>query len=157
MTGEVWLVGARVGGQLACAEAKLSNPGGRALTGAGLTVGRDLFLSGAEVTGEVRLPGARVGGQLECDGAMLRNPGGRVLDLERAVVTEAVLMHPAVLDGSIDLIAARVGGWYDDWRTWPTALSLEGFVYEAIETQTVTPKQRLGWLRRQRWLPASTV
>ena len=56
-------------------------------------------------------------------------------------------MRPARLDGSIDLTAARAGGWYDDRRTWPAALTLEGFVYDTIDAPDVTPKQRLGWLR----------
>ena len=99
------------------------------------------------MTGEVRLPGARVGGQLDCEGATLSNPGGRALDLERALVTGPVLMRPARLDGSINLTAARAGGWYDDRRTWPAALTLEGFVYDTIDAPDVTPKQRLGWLR----------
>jgi len=149
VAGEVRLPGARIGGQLACNDATLSNPGGQALTADRMTVDSYLFLRGAEVAGEVRLLGARVGGQLDCDGATLSNPGGRALDLEHAVVTGPVLMRPAQLDGSIDLTAARVGGWYDDWGTWPTALNLEGFVYDAIDAPTVTPKQRLGWLRRQ--------
>jgi hypothetical protein len=148
VTGEVSMPGARVGGQLDCGEATLSNPGGRALNANGLTAARSLFLRSAEVTGEVSLLGARVGSQLNCVDATLSNPGGPALELERALVTADVLMRPAQLDGSIDLRAARVGGWYDDRRTWPTALNLEGFVYDAIDAPDVTPKQRLGWLRR---------
>ena len=125
----------------------MSNPGGRALNADGLTVDANLFLRSAEVTGEVALPGARVGGQLDCEGATLSNPGGPALNLEQALVTAEVLMRPAQLDGSINLTAARVGGWYDDRRTWPMALNLEGFVYDAIDAPAVTPKQRLGWLR----------
>ena len=148
VTGEVRLLGAHVGGQLACAGATLSNSGGEALTADRLTVDGSLFLDSAVVTGEVRLLGAHVGGQLACVGATLSNPGGRALDLERALVAGPVYMRPARFDGSIDLTAARVGGWYDDRRTWPAALKLEGFVYEAIGPPAVTPKQRLGWLRR---------
>jgi hypothetical protein len=148
VTGEVRLLGAHVGGQLACVDATLSNPGGPALTADLLTVDESLFLDSAVVTGEVRLLGAHVGGQLACVDATLSNPGGPALDLERALVAGPVYMRPARLDGSIDLTAARVGGWYDDRRTWPTALKLEGFVYEAIDAPAVTPKQRLGWLRR---------
>jgi hypothetical protein len=149
VTGEVGLASAHVGGQLTCDDATLSNPGGPALAADRLTVNNDLFLRRAKVTGEVGLDGARVGGQLACDGATLSNPGGPALTLEDALVTGPVLMRLAHLDGSIDLPAARVGGWYDDRRTWPTALNLEGFVYDAIDAPAVTPKQRLGWLRRQ--------
>ena len=146
VTGEVWLLRARVR-ELDCDGATLSNPGTRALNADGLTVDANLFLRSAEVTGEVALPGARVGGQLDCEGATLSNPGGPALNLEQALVTAEVLMRPAQLDGSINLTAARVGGWYDDRRTWPMALNLEGFVYDAIDAPAVTPKQRLGWLR----------
>lgn len=77
----------------------------------------------------------------------MNNPVGPALTLEDALVTGPVLMRPALLDGIINLTAARAGGWYDDRRTWPTGLYLEGFVYEAIDAPAVTPKQRLGWLR----------
>jgi len=144
----VRLPGAHVAGQLVCGGAKLSNPGGWALTADVLTVGQGLLLNSAEVDGQVRLPGSRVDGQLVCVDATLSNPESRALVLQRAVVTGDVFMRPAQLDGSIDLTAARVGGWYDDLRTWPTALYLEGFVYDAIDAPAVTPKQRLCWLRR---------
>jgi hypothetical protein len=146
--GRVDLRDGHIGGSLKCIGATLSNPGGRALAADRLTVDGSLFLDSAVVTGEVRLLGAHVGGQLACVDATLSNPGGPALDLERALVAGPVYMRPARLDGSIDLTAARVGGWYDDRRTWPTALKLEGFVYEAIDAPAVTPKQRLGWLRR---------
>src|SRR5215831_12226173 len=53
------------------------------------------------------------------------------------------------LDGSIHLRAAWVGSWHDKKDTWPRALNLQGFVYDAINVLNVTPKQRLDWLRRQ--------
>ena len=151
VTGEVRLLDARVGGGLFFLGATLSNPGGRALTGDRLTTDGDLSLHGAKVTGEVWLLSARVGGGLVCDSATLSNPIhlGPALNLQQASVTGAVSMHPAQLNGRIDLRAARVGVWSDDRGTWPAALSLEGFVYDAIDAPAVTPEQRLGWLRRQ--------
>jgi biotin operon repressor len=149
VTGEVRLIGARVRGQLSCGGATLSNPGGQALTADGLTVDGSLFLRRGCVTGEVILRGARVGGQVACDDATLSNPRGRALDLEHAVVTEAVFMRPKKLDGSIHLRAARVGSWHDKKDTWPRALNLQGFVYDAINVSNVTPKQRLDWLHLQ--------
>jgi hypothetical protein len=150
VTGEVRLLLAHVGGQLICDGATLSNPGRQALTADGLTVDGGLMLRSAEVTGEVGLPGAHVGGQLDCRWATLSNPRGAALTLERAFVTGGVFMRPAELGGGINLTEARVGGWYDDLGTWPTVLSLEGFVYDAIDAPTVTPKQRLCWLRRHK-------
>ena len=119
-----------------------------ALDASGVTVGQDLILSSAKVTGQVILRGARVGGQLAFEGATLSNRSSRALELEDALITGPVLMRPARVVGSFNLTAARVGGWYDDPSTWPTTLRLEGFVYEAIDARAVTPKQRLGWLRR---------
>ena len=148
VTGEARFLGARVGGQLGCEGATLSNPGGYALSADGLTVDGNLFLVNAKVTGEVRLPGARIGGQLSCEDATLSNPEGLALNLEHGLITGQILMRPALLDGNINLTAARAGGWYDHRRTWPTALNLEGFVYEAIDGVDVTLKQRLGWLHR---------
>ena len=148
VTGEVRLLSAHVGSSLNCIDATLSNSADRALNADRLTVDGSLVLDGAVVTGEVRLLGAHVGSSLNCIDATLSNPDGRALDLERVLVAGPVWMRPARLDGSIDLTSARVGGWYDDRRTWPTALKLEGFVYEAIDAPDVTPKQRLGWLRR---------
>jgi hypothetical protein len=96
----------------------------------------------------VWLAGARIGRLLTCTEARFSNPNGTALHLAYASATEAVLMRPASLEGSIDLTAARVGAWYDDKPTWPAALRLEGFVYEAIDAPNITPRQRLDWLRR---------
>jgi len=158
VTGQVRLPGAHVSGQLACNKATLSNPTrpdlrlwSAALAADGLTVGQSLILSSAKVTGQVSLRGAHVSGPLDCEGATLSNRSSRALELEDALITGPVLMRPARVDGTFNLTAARVGGWYDDPRTWPATLRLEGFVYEAIDAPAVTPKQRLGWLRRHRW------
>jgi hypothetical protein len=146
--GPVNLLGAHIGGQLNSEQATFTNPNGSALTADAMVVDGNMFLGSAQVTGEVRLLGAHIGGQLACDKATFTNPNGTALTLERASVTQAVLMRPRRLEGSIDLTAAQVGGWYDDKQTWPTALTLDGFVYEAIDAWGVTPQVRLDWLRR---------
>src|SRR3954469_21801993 len=60
------------------AGARFASPDGEALSADGLTVNRDLLLSGAEVTGEVRLPGAHINGRLDCSGARGGGRGGEV-------------------------------------------------------------------------------
>ena len=149
--GPVMLRDARIGGQLDCEGATFTNPNGWVLGADRLTVGGHLSLRRTKVTCEVWLLGAHIGGQLRCDEATFSNPNGRVLTLEHASVAEDVFMRPASLEGwGMTLSAARVGGWYDAKPTWPVALHLEGFVYEAIDaTPTVTPRERLAWLRRQ--------
>jgi hypothetical protein len=143
-----------LGGRLDLAKAKapdISLRGsylGQPLSARGLHLDQTLNLKGFHCHGSLKLAGAHIGGELDCDGARFSNPNGTALHLAYASATEAVLMRPASLEGSIDLTAARVGAWYDDKPTWPAALRLEGFVYEAIDAPNVTPRQRLDWLRR---------
>src|SRR5207249_1774806 len=76
--GALVLTDARVRGVIQATRAKLTNPGGRALSGDGLSAA-GVFLRNVEATGEVGLPGAQIGSQLDCTGAKLTNPEGRAL------------------------------------------------------------------------------
>jgi hypothetical protein len=49
---------------------------------------------------------------------------------------------------SWNLTAAQVGSFHDDQMTWPTTLRIRGFVYDALETDRVSVRDRLGWLKR---------
>src|SRR5205814_5282763 len=83
-TGEVNLLGGRIGGNLDCDGATLRNPGGMALNADKVTVAASLFLrNGFAATGEVNLLGARVGSNLECIGGTSPNPGGTALSGDR--------------------------------------------------------------------------
>jgi hypothetical protein len=63
-------------------------------------------------------------------------------------------MRPAALCGGLDLHRAQVGVWYDEKRTWPTRLELDGFVYGSIDAPDATVKDRLrSWLPRNSYLP----
>lgn len=60
--GEVRLSGTRIGGQLDCASAEFSNPGGRALSGQRMDVAAEFFWQHVTVhEGSLHLPSARVG------------------------------------------------------------------------------------------------
>ncbi len=126
--GEVRLPGARIGGRLYFDGAKLSNPGGRALVAARLTVGQDMFCrnrGGPEheqpcvAEGEVILAGARIGGHLAWDGAQLRNDFGPALYADRLQVDQDMLMRSGFTaagggeDGAVRLSGARIGGSLD--------------------------------------------
>jgi hypothetical protein len=127
-----------LGGRLDLAKAKAPDVSlrgsyiGQSLSARRLQLEHTLNLEGLHCHGPVKLAGAHIGGQLDCEGARFTNPNGTALHLAYASVPEAVLMRPAGLEGAIDLTAARVGNWYDDKATWPAALRLEGFVYDAI-------------------------
>jgi hypothetical protein len=153
-TGEVRLLGAHIGGQLACAEASFSNPDGYALNADGLVVDGGMFLVKAWCAGEVRLLGAHIGDALDCSEATLSNPDGLAVDLQQATVAKAAIMRPTSLSGGLDLTRARVGSWNDEKRTWPRRIRLDGFVYDSITGPDVSAKDRiLSWLPRNSYLP----
>jgi hypothetical protein len=153
-TGAVQLAIAHIGGYLNCDEAVFSNPNGLALNAEELTVGTGMSLGKARCIREVRLSNAHIGGKLDCTDAVFCNPQGLAVDLELASVAQAVVMRPAVFYGGLDLHHAQVGVWYDEKRTWPERLRLEGFVYDSINAPDATIKDRVrSWLPRIGYLP----
>jgi hypothetical protein len=68
----------------------------------------------------------------------------------RAVALVLRPRQPSV--GGVDLTNARVGSFDDDQATWPERdmLRLRGFVYETLENDQVSVRDRIGWVRRHR-------
>ena len=64
--------GAKIGGQLECSGATLSNEDGDALFADSAEIGADVCLDGFSATGGVRFVNAKIGGQLGCSGATLQ-------------------------------------------------------------------------------------
>ena len=120
--GTVRLTGARIGGQLNCAGATLSNRNGPALHAHGLQVGQGMFLSegftatGAGKEGAVRLTSAHIGGELNCGEATLRNDSGPGLRAYRLQVDEDIYLTRGFSAtasgdrGAVRLTGARIGG-----------------------------------------------
>jgi hypothetical protein len=110
-TGEVHLLGGRIGGNLNCGNATFNNPGGRALNADKITVEGAVFLRyGFAATGEVKLLGARIGSSLECDRGTFSNPGGYALNADGVSVTGSVfLRYGFAATGEVDLLGARIG------------------------------------------------
>jgi hypothetical protein len=150
VTGEVRLVGARIGGNLEFDGASLANPDGLALSADKLTVDQSMYCrNGFTVTGEVNLIAARIGGTLTFNGASLNNRGRLALDLEGARARAVRLLLQTQPDGRVDLTNAHIGDLYDSQATWPEALLLSGFVYDALHADPkVTYEARLNWLGR---------
>jgi hypothetical protein len=148
--GEVSLLGARIGGQLVLNSATLTNTGGRALTAEGLTVGEGMFCgNGFRADGEVRLHDARINGVLDFNGASLTNPGGIALQMDHAQAATMALLPAHRPEGRVILTNAQAGSLVDNPDTWPTMLSLRGFVYDRLENaDAICVGQRLDWLRR---------
>jgi hypothetical protein len=76
---EIVLMGTRIGGQLNLTNATLSNPGGIALNGDGLTVGQHLVCRKLKAEGTLLFRTAHIGGQLSLTDAALSNPKGSAL------------------------------------------------------------------------------
>jgi hypothetical protein len=116
-TGEITLIGAKIGGHLNMNGAVLTNPnpnpdpGGRALDAAQLKVGLNMFCEGLKATGEVILIGAHICGQLVMNNAILTNPGYTALAADGVIVDQDMFCRDRFsATGSVDLPGAHIGG-----------------------------------------------
>ncbi|MEU4396839.1 hypothetical protein [Kribbella sp. NPDC023855] len=123
-SGAVRLLGARISGQLAAKDARISNNTGPAFAADGLQLDGDLFLDGfiaigAGECGAVRFPGARVGGQVSATGATISNKTGAALAADRLRVGGSLLLRErftatgAGERGAVVVLGADVGGRLD--------------------------------------------
>lgn len=155
VTGEVNLSGAHIGGQLAFDGAtltNLTNPNGYALDAQWVTVDQGMVCTrGFAAIGEVRLVNAHIGGQLAFEGATLTNPNGRALHLQELRAGSLFLRDLTQPPELVVFTHAQVGALVDEPTSWPHKAYLDGFVYEALsERTTVSARQRLDWLARDR-------
>jgi hypothetical protein len=110
----VWLIGARIAGQLDCSGATLTNQSGDALVAEGVEINGGVFLrAGFSATGAVRLLGARIAGPLECSGATLTSEGRDALFADRVEIKDAVFFRGFSATGGVRLRGARIGGQLD--------------------------------------------
>ena len=109
--GEVRLLGAQIGGQLACVGGSFSNQSGPALNADGVNVRGGVFLrEGFTAKGEVRLLGAQIGGQLNCNGSF-SNQNGPALSADRVNVRGGVFLREGfTATGEVRLLGAQIGG-----------------------------------------------
>lgn len=119
-TGLVSFAGARIGGKLDLAGARLSGGRGPALVADRAAIGGDLLLddavvSGAAADGAVQLTGTRVAGRLSARRLRATDPAGPALSAANLQVTDTVdLSRGAELRGhgdrgAVRLVGARVG------------------------------------------------
>jgi hypothetical protein len=159
--GAVRLLGAHIGGQLACEGARLRNDSGPALAADALQVGQDMHLRGGFTAtghggdGAVRLPGAHIGGQLDCDGE-LRNDSGPALAADGLQVGQDMYLSDGFTASgggggvAVNLTGTRVGGtlWFDPTRLEHAAdpcrrLAIAGLTYAGVPE----PISARGWLQ----------
>ena len=114
-TGEVWLLGANLGGDLDCDGARFeAGKSGKTLIADGLQSRGSVFLRNTEAFGEVRLRGVKLGGDLSCDGAQF-NAGvsGKALIADRLRAGGGLYLNNAEAVGEVRLPGAGLGGDLD--------------------------------------------
>lgn len=114
--GTVRLVGARIGGQLNCSGATITNLCGPALHGEHLQVDGNVrlntdFIANGGGDGAVRLAWAHVGGELNCSGATITNSSGPALRAGSLHVAGSLFLSAGfTADGVGELGAVRLSG-----------------------------------------------
>jgi hypothetical protein len=126
--GAIRLLGARIGGQLACDGAHMISTGGPALAADRMHVNGSVFLrdgfraSGAGERATIRLIGSRFGGRLNCTGGQIEHVDHRPdLDLRECEVGRLSL--PPHFAARPDVRGLRYGGIPEgpevrDWLNW---------------------------------------
>ena len=150
VSGELRLVGAEIGGDLACDGGSFTNTGGCALSASGLKVRGMVYLrEGFIASGQVRLVGAEIGGDLVCSGGSFVNVGNDALSADGLKVKGSLFLRNATIKGAILLVAARIGNLVDDERCWEAGgHSLDGLHYDRIIGRT-DAASRVAWLKMQ--------
>jgi sRNA-binding regulator protein Hfq len=113
--GNVRLLGAQIGGDLACSGGTFTNPGKDALSADRADVKGSVFLDeGFSAEGGVRLLDAHIGGSLECAGGTFKNQGGTALQGGRADVKGSVFLSNGFsAEGEVQLLGGQVWGNLD--------------------------------------------
>ena len=110
--GEVRLLGAEIGGDLACSGGTFSNKDGNALSAELMKVAGNVCLGDRfEAQGEVRLNGAEIGGNLDCSGGTFSNQDGNALVADGLKVAGSVFLTIGFeAQGEARLPSAEIGG-----------------------------------------------
>ncbi len=156
--GEVFLIGAQIGGDLDCGGGQFHNPPltntttvGRALSAQRISVKGNVFVrSGFSSRGDVSFAGSSIEGNLEGTCARF----GGELNLESVIVKGALMLSDVTDPGDLRLTLtnASVGALADEARSWPPVgnILLDGFVYERFSGPAPKDhKSRLRWLALQ--------
>jgi hypothetical protein len=146
--GQIRLVVARIGGQLAFNSAHLSNNADDALTATGLTVdGSMLCEDGFQASGKIGLKAAKINGSLGFRDATITHPDGLVLDLAR-FQADLLRLNDATVRGIVDLSSAHIRAVHDDPGHWPSRMLFDGLTYEDLQPYVPASGHggRLAWL-----------
>ena len=110
--GEVRLLNAQIGNEVACRGGTFHNPGKIALHMDRVVVGGMLLLDeDFEALGEVRLINAQIGGQIACNGGKFDNPGDDALSMDNVIVKGSLDARPAIRGQWRGPPAGRANRW----------------------------------------------
>lgn len=109
--GKVGFIGATIGGDLNCVNAKFDNPEGTALSCDRIKVEGNVFLkNGFSAKGKVRFLGAIVEGTFDCSNGKFNNPKGTALNCDRIEVKDGVfLRNEFKAEGTVWFSRATIG------------------------------------------------
>jgi hypothetical protein len=149
-TGETWLIGSTIGGDLVCSGGSFANLDGDALSADRLAVSGSVFMRDEfNSVGTVRLVGAHIGGSFSCVGGSFTKSNDYAINADSMIVDRILLLRDTKVEGGINLSAAKVGSLVDGMGCWAAGGHvLDGLQYERIVGQT-DPALRIGWLHKQ--------
>jgi len=160
--GEVRLLGATIGGDLAATGGTFKNPNGYALFADGVRVTGSVFLTnGFSAEGTVRLLGATVGGDLTARGGKFKNPGGDALSAANINVHGNVfLLDKFVAEGKVRLLGAQIKGQLEIDDAWLDEVNLQSahitgsFFWQNIKRDHQDHKERHPDFPNKEWKPS---
>ncbi|MFI8234897.1 oxidoreductase [Streptomyces sp. NPDC085900] len=143
--GHIVLTDARVGASVEFYDARLANPASRTLTAWGMNVGGTLnCCEGFTSYGRVSLTSSHIGSALCLAGATIEG----ALSFKRIQAGSLKTDSRTEFRGPVDARHARVGVLADVPARWPNDLSLDGLVYDHLETP-LPLEGRLAWLAKE--------
>lgn len=122
----------------------------------GIKVDHSLSLVAVKSTKLVTISGAKIGGQLDCHAASFEAVSANSNDTLMAfnaqntiVATQFRWTNVSVASGHVMLASAHVSDLWDDEKSWPANLILDGFTYNRIYQPAITlAHKRLPWLAK---------
>jgi hypothetical protein len=128
VVGELSAISLSVGGQLNLADCSLRNPGRRAVSFDGATIGQILILDKLNSEGELSFPGVTVKGQITARDCTFENASGVALKLDSADIAGQTSITGVTAIGVISAVSMKTGSdlYFSDtsWRLSFTCLDL---------------------------------
>ncbi|MEY4725863.1 MAG: hypothetical protein RLZ36_490 [Pseudomonadota bacterium] len=149
--GLVDLNNIQIGGTLNCTGGSFNPPKGAALTVDCAEIRRNIFFrNGFKATGEVSLVSTQIGMNFDCSQATFAPHTGPALRLALTTVKYAWCLQALKTTACIDASHMQVYVLRDDMASWGESPSLNGFVYQTIDSQSPTDAHsRTSWLNKQ--------